>query len=423
MSKYFTSVYKNYLDKIESDKNIETRCNALNDKIALLDTSLNNLTRSIGSSSWNEMCKGQLLQNLIPNIRNNSAVLKNGVLNNLNTVVKLVKTDLYEMLVELKEKDDEYCEYQEKIKLEDMSSSDSSYLKGKLVAMDKFLTDLVKNVDSKILEIKSYNSIDTTVTASSSYYSSIDLKLTIDELIDLYKKTHTDDEDDGILGRLKAQVEENKIRKLFSSNNLKTEKNDEPDLSTMTMEFSNGLDNGNCVDFSLLGCDWKVVNTALSVSEYATDAYNRGIRQNSNSARYGDLCLAFSYVHASNLYNGSTADNAESAYNWNHANEFTDYFCDDKQQTLGVVYEQISEGKPVIMQVNGNSSGTSRHFVTVVGIKNNVVDAASVTEDDLLILDSWDCNLERMDTDTSRFMTTGSQTNKSYSGYYLRLLK
>ena len=75
------------------------------------------------------------------------------------------------------------------------------------------------------------------------------------------------------------------------------------------------------------------------------------------------------------------------------------------------------------MQVNGNTQGTSRHFVTVVGVKSDVKSAQDVKESDLLILDSWDCNLERMDTDSSRFMTTGSQTHKSYSGYYLRLLK
>ena len=427
MSKYFTSVYKNYLDKIESNKDIETNCNALNDKIALLDTAFNNYVKNIENSSWTEKCKDQVLQSYIPTIRNSSTVLKNGVLNNLSTVVKLIKTDLYEMLVELKEKDEEYCEYQEKLNLEEMNSSDSSYSKGKLEAMDKLLTSLVKNVDSKIIEIKSYNSIDTSVSGDYSYYSDIDLSLTADELIKLYKDTHIDDSDDSILGKLKAQVEENKIKKLFSSSNLKTGSgNSEEDLSTMTIEYgsqSSGLENGNCVDLSLLGCDWKVVNTALSVSEYATDAYNRGIRQNSNAERYGDLCLAFSYVHASNLYNGSTGDNAESAYNWNHAGEFTDYFNDNKQETLNVIYDQISEGKPVVMQVNGNKAGTSRHFVTVVGIKSDVTSAENLTEDDLLILDSWDCNLERMDTETSRFMTTGSQTNKSYSGYYLRLLK
>ncbi len=424
MSKYFTSVYKNYLDKIELDKSIETRSNALNDKIALLDTTLNNYVKSIENSSWNEKCKDQLLQSLIPNIRNNTAVLKNGVLNNLSTVVKLVRNDLYDMLVELKEKDEEYCDYQEKLNLNEMNSSDTNYSKGKLEAMDKLLSNLVKNVDSKIIEIKSYNNIDTSVKWESSYYGDIDLSLTADELIKLYKDTHSND-DNSILGKLKAQVEENKIKKLFSSANLKTGSGNSNDLSTMTVEYSgqNELDSGNCIDLSLLGCDWKVVNTALSVSEYATDAYNRGIRQNSNSERYGDLCLAFSYVHASNLYTGFNGDNAESAYNWNHAGEFTDYFNDDKQATLGVVYEQIKEGKPVVMQVNGNTSGTSRHFVTVVGVKNSVKSAADVTEDDLLILDSWDCNLERMDTDTSRFMTTGSQTNKSYSGYYLRLLK
>ena len=75
------------------------------------------------------------------------------------------------------------------------------------------------------------------------------------------------------------------------------------------------------------------------------------------------------------------------------------------------------------MQVNGNKAGTSRHFVTVVGIKSDVKSADQVQESDLLILDSWDCQLERMDTNTSRFMTTGKDTNKSYSGYYLRIMK
>lgn len=424
MSKYFTSVYKNYLDKIELEKNIETSCNDLSDKIALLDTSLNNYVRTIENSSWNEKCKTELLQSYIPIIRKNTEIIKNGVLNNLKNVVTLVRNDLYNSLEELKVKDEEYCKLVENTNLSEMNSADSSYYKSKIEAMDKLLVNLAKNVDSKILEIKGYNNIDTSVVVGASS-SDMNLSLTAEELLKLYRKTHIDEDDDSILGRLKAQVEENKIKKLFSSGGLSIGSGSNGEnISDIPIETGqNELDSGNCVDISLLDGNWKVVNTALSVTEYTADAYNKGIRQNSNPGRYGDLCLAFSYVHASNLYNGSTGDNAESAYNWNHAGEFTDYFNDDKQATLGVVYEQIKAGKPVVMQVNGNTQGTSRHFVTVVGVKSDVKSAQDVKESDLLILDSWDCNLERMDTDSSRFMTTGSQTHKSYSGYYLRLLK
>ena len=95
----------------------------------------------------------------------------------------------------------------------------------------------------------------------------------------------------------------------------------------------------------------------------------------------------------------------------------------NKSEMLGKVYEELNKGNPVILQVNGNSEGTCRHFVTVVGYKNTVTSAANLTEKDLLILDSWDGELERMDTDYSRFLTTGAQCGKEYSGYRLQVLK
>ncbi len=413
MSKYFTGTYKNYLSKIELDKNIETNRNTLNDKIVLLDTSLKNYISMIENSSWIESGKNELLNSYIPTVKNNIAVLTNGVLNNLNKVVTLVKKDLYQLLVELRNKDEEYDRIEEKISLSQTTASDIEYLKGKLKAMDSILSNLKDNVDKKINEIKSYNTLNDS-SIQGSNLSSVDLNKTAEELLKLYGKTHNDN---SIVGRIKSQAEENRIKRMVNgisegSTYTKLSKAGKGDLNT-----------SNCIDLSLLDENWKVVNTKLNVSEYASLAYNKGIRQNSNSERYGDLCLAFSYVHASNLYNGSTTDNAESAYNWAHAGEFTDYFNDNKQETLSVVYDQVKEGKPVILQVNGNKQGTSRHFVTVVGVKSNVKSASDVKESDLLILDSWDGQLERMDTSTSRFMTTGAQCNKSYSGYYLRLLK
>ena len=99
-------------------------------------------------------------------------------------------------------------------------------------------------------------------------------------------------------------------------------------------------------------------------------------------------------------------------------------FSDSKEDTLKMIYSQIVQGKPVVIQVNGNKAGTSRHFVTVVGFRNSITDASALTEKDLLIIDSWDGKLERMDQANSRFMVTGAQCHKKdYSGYRMHYIK
>jgi len=416
MSKYFISVYKNYLNKIESDKSIENNCKNLINKVTLVNTSFNNYSNYIDNSLWQETSKNTISSSYLPRIKENCNLLTNGIVNNLSKVISLVKNDLYDMLVELKNKDDDYCELQDKLKMEQMGSQDTDYIKEKLKVMDKILIDLVKNIDNKILEIKSYNDLSNTDGDVVASLAKPDLGLTKDELLKLYKNAHKNNKEDGIIGKLKYQIEENKINKLLNGKS-------ETDSIISSSDTFSELDNPNCTDLSLLNENWKVINTPRSISEYAVEAYNRGIRQNSNPEKYGDYCLAFSYVHASNLHKGEIDAGAENAYKWNHAGEFYDFFSDNKQETLKTVFNQIKEGNPVIMQVNGNSKGTTRHFVTVVGINSNVKNADSVTESDLLILDSWDGKLEKMGTTGSRFMTTGKQTNKSYSGYYLRLLK
>lgn len=68
--------------------------------------------------------------------------------------------------------------------------------------------------------------------------------------------------------------------------------------------------------------------------------------------------------------------------------------------------------------MNCNKDGTSRHYVTVVGYKNSVTSPYSITEDDLLIIDSYDGKLERMDTTNSRFMITGHDIGRTGSKAY-----
>ena len=178
----------------------------------------------------------------------------------------------------------------------------------------------------------------------------------------------------------------------------------------------------NTTEVNLLGGDWIVAKTKTDLQTYASYVSSHGVRQNANTSEWGDSCLAFAGAHAYDLYNG-TETSGGSAANYAHASSFEDYIDDDKQKVLSKIYDEIMSGRPVVLQVNGNKAGTSRHFVTVVGFKKGVTSGSTLSDKDLLIIDSWDGKIERMDTDTSRFFTTGKACHKEYSGYRLRVFK
>ena len=105
------------------------------------------------------------------------------------------------------------------------------------------------------------------------------------------------------------------------------------------------------------------------------------------------------------------------------ASKFKGFEHDDKQEVLKNVYNEISNGRPCLIQVNGNKAGTSRHYVTVVGFKSSVKSANDLDEDDLLIIDSWDGKLEGVGSNGARFMVTGAACKKKYSGYQMYYLR
>ena len=179
---------------------------------------------------------------------------------------------------------------------------------------------------------------------------------------------------------------------------------------------------GKVKQVSLLDGQWIVVDTKNDLMSYASYIADAGVRQDSDTSKYSDYCLAFSYVHAYDLYTGERGT-AQMAGNYDHAGAFDDFINDDKSLVMQKIFSEVMSGKPVVLQVNGNRAGTSRHFVTVVGFKSGITDPSKLTEKDLLIIDSWDGKIERMDTEYSRFMTTGAQCHKEYSGYRLRVLK
>lgn len=453
MSKYFTEIYKKYYENLTSTSfNTKT----IQEKISEIRENNKKLVSDIETSNWKELGKTEVLTNIIPSFTGRIEIFINNLTNNLLVAASKSTDVLLPLLEDLKNKSDNYDALEQLIAYNNQNELDNTKNNQELNALDSEMKELVTKIDNTINEIKSLSNMKElngssevaaitnktieepkqTVSNSNSSNNVSDYNASANNQVTDYNNQTQNDElaaIDARISELKEKIRNRKkdiyavdIAKEFWKIKLSLEEEKRNSYESDAVPISSAIDaiDKNKVKvWSTLNGEWIIPNTKISIADYATYAHDKGIRQDSNSSRYGDLCLAFSYVHASNMYTGYTGDNAESAVNWAHASEFKDYFSDSKEATLNTIYKEITNGKPVVLQVNGNSSGTHRHFVTVVGIKSSVTSANELKESDLLIYDSWDGKVERMDTSSSRFMTTGKQTNKSYSGYYLRLLK
>ncbi len=185
-----------------------------------------------------------------------------------------------------------------------------------------------------------------------------------------------------------------------------------------TYNFTGG--DGELVDYD---GEYDVVQAGISLKNFVSAMRSKGIYQGANPEKYNDKCLSFAYFHAYALYTGDTSGNGDTGMSYTRAGQFSGYDNDDKQAILKIVYNELQTGKPVVIQVNGNKAGTSRHYVTVVGVKKGVT-ASTIQETDLLIFDSYQGTVRKIDGQPgSRFLVTGAACHKKYSGYQIYYLK
>ncbi len=170
--------------------------------------------------------------------------------------------------------------------------------------------------------------------------------------------------------------------------------------------------------------EYKLVATKNDTVEFAKTVNNLNIAQ-THPPNYPGYCLSFSYYHAYKLYNGNNLESmtADEGASYMYAGKFKAFNDDNKQVVLEKIYECINAGEPVILHVNGNKEGTVRHYVTVVGYKSSVTSGSTMSDQDLLIIDSHDGKLERMDRDSSRFMISGYDTGRTSYGYQIYILR
>jgi hypothetical protein len=187
--------------------------------------------------------------------------------------------------------------------------------------------------------------------------------------------------------------------------------------------YTGGGGNGTISPSALMDGSYHVIDSTVPVDRYLNIVSSNRIAQNNNSDIYGGYCLAFSYIHAYSLFSGDTSKRAPDAHDYVFASKFKGFEHDDINEVLKNVYNEVSNGRPCLIQVNGNKAGTSRHYVTVVGFKSSVKSASDLTQDDLLIIDSWDGKLEGVGKNGARFMVTGAACKKKYSGYQMYYLR
>ncbi len=183
-------------------------------------------------------------------------------------------------------------------------------------------------------------------------------------------------------------------------------------------------DTSNMISYSFNGSEYLVIDSKISVREYLGIINRNQIKQATKTKTYGGYCMAVSLVHAYNLYAGGRGDGPSSFLKYRYASKFRSDMNYTEEQILKATYNELINNRPIIIQVNGNKAGTSRHFVTAVGFKKSVTTSSTLSQGDLLIIDSWDGKLEGMRPNGSRFLVTGKDCRKSYySGHYALSLK
>ena len=96
------------------------------------------------------------------------------------------------------------------------------------------------------------------------------------------------------------------------------------------------------------------------------------------------------------------------------------YNTDSYDDIMTTIYNQLSTGNPAIIHVKGTGSreekNLTRHYVVAVGYNSKVKSASDLKEEDILILDSYNCKLRTMSKD-GRYLITGYETKYSNQQY------
>ena len=375
MATFFIEPYVKYYNNLASSGGMDVKRKELEDYTTLLVNNIGSLSSFVETSTWKEMGSSEITSSSFPKVAKTLNSLKTDISEYLKQAITSTNT-LYSKVSLLKTKDEEY-----ETKKEELSS-------------------LKRN------EPTHYDENGNTTSSYSSWKRNVENKENdITKLEEECKK---------------LQDESKALVNTINSIKLDEIVEDTPVTTSSGIDTTNY---GNTSTWAYDGVNYITANTKISVGDYVKHVAKNQICETKNYAKYNEHCLGFAYVHAYDMYAGITKDDAEDGYHWRHGTNYYDVTSDDKKTILKEIYNEVNKGNTVIVQVNGNKKGTSRHYVTVLGYNSRVKNADEITEDDLITLDSYDGKVKKLGTNGRRFMVTGAACHKKYSGYQIYKLK
>ena len=154
-------------------------------------------------------------------------------------------------------------------------------------------------------------------------------------------------------------------------------------------------------DYTFNEGDYIILENAVRIQQTAN---NNGYDQNSSG--YTDACLGFAFAYAHSI-NTNTTDRITGSIseavkgNWSSDTYRAGYTSENKNEILGIVYDELTKGKACIIQVVGSffddnpAKPKTRHFVTAIGYRKGV-NRSNIQDTDILIIDTWDSKIEKL---------------------------
>ena len=176
--------------------------------------------------------------------------------------------------------------------------------------------------------------------------------------------------------------------------------------------------------------DYYIIKTKTPPDVYYTNyvlkykMYQRNIHDSNCKVikkYYPDQCLGIAMIYAYGMYHQAyrvPESDIRNAYS--KGSYFKPYSNKNKQAILNIIYNELVQNKPVVLQVNGNSKGTSRHYLTVVGFKKSIQKASDLTsEKQLYIMDSFPKQKVKCATKATENASAGGFLSLERRGRYM----
>ena len=360
---FFTDPYKKYYDTLNDSRDI---CSISDLMVSIIEESsqiISSFIQSVNNPDWNEMGLEEMKSSLIPNLKNNTEVLKENINNVLSTASKKSINELLSELKNLKDEDENY-------------------------------KTIFTNLNNLVIPI-----------SSSSTYERY-----LKEKADLEGKMN-ESQSKCLSYKSKCDSLIQNIKNL-SSGIVKVEENQQISSEGNNVSIVDYGQNGNMIKVMIDGEDAYFVNTAINVFDYEQYILQNGIYQDTGfkdgscnllSQNYAVDLLRGTYTSKSNFATSAVAP----AVRMNNQ-----VLSNNEDDILKYVYSEVTQGRPVPIQVTQKRSNEGlRHFVTVVGFKGNVNSYRDLTPDNMYVMDCYDGHVQLLSKRNRRLYNQGR-------GYY-----